>query len=138
MLISKKSIIHSINHNTKTKLRPSTVCDGVGVFALIDIKKDEDIFSDISSDLIFIEWELIDNKIVKEHLSTLCNSNDKGIFLSRLPNEINISYYVNHSEQPNVFHDLENDRYLAIRDIESGEEILCRYTDEEKINFIDK
>jgi len=112
------------------------VCSGVGVFALIDIKKGEDIFLDISPDLIFIEWELIQDKTVKDYLSTMCNSNDKGIYISRLPNEINTSYYVNHSEQPNVFHDLENDRYLAIKDIQAGEEILCVYTDEEKADFI--
>lgn len=133
---SKKSIIRSINYNTKTRLKPSTVCSGVGVFALIDIKKGEDIFLDISPDLIFIKWELIQDNTVKDYLSTMCNSNDKGIYLSRLPNEINISYYVNHSEQPNVFHDLENDRYLAIRDIQAGEEILCKYTDKEKADFI--
>lgn len=136
MPLAKKSIIHSINNNTKTRLKPSTVCSGVGVFALIDIKEGENIFLDIFPDSIFIEWELIDNNIIKDYLSTLCNSSDKGIYLSRLPNEINTSYYVNHSEQPNVFHNITRDQYFAIRDIQAGEETLCEYTDEEKAGFI--
>lgn len=133
---SQQTLIHSINNNTKTRLKPSTVCDGVGVFALIDIREGDNIFPDITSDSNLIEWGHIDNNVIKNYLSSLCNTDERGIYLSRLPNEINISYYVNHSDTPNVFSNLNTDQYFAIRDIQSGEEILCEYTKQEKIDFI--
>ena len=133
---SQQALIHSINNNTKTRLKPSTVCDGVGVFALIDIREGDNIFPDITSDSNLIEWEHIDDNVIKNYLSSLCNTDERGIYLSRLPNEINISYYVNHSDTPNVFHNLNTDQYFAIRDVQSGEEILCEYTKQEKIDFI--
>jgi hypothetical protein len=131
----QQEIIHSINNNTKTRLKPSTVCDGVGVFALINIKEGENIFPDIISDSNLIEWEYIDNNVVKKYLNSLCNTDNKGIYLSRLPNEINISYYVNHSDNPNVFHNLDLDQYFALKEIYAGEEILCCYTEQEKKDF---
>lgn len=131
----QQEIIHSINNNTKTRLKPSTVCDGVGVFALINIKEGENIFPDIISDSNLIKWEYIDNNVVKKYLNSLCNTDNKGIYLSRLPNEINISYYVNHSDNPNVFHNLDLDQYFALKEIYAGEEILCCYTEQEKKDF---
>lgn len=53
-------------------------------------------------------------------------------FLSRTINNINVSYYVNHSETPNVMHDRNLDKFITLCDINSGEEILCRYEDNEK------
>ena len=38
-------------HNHKTHLKPSTVCDGVGLFALRDIQKDELLFKFVTNDI---------------------------------------------------------------------------------------
>jgi SET domain-containing protein len=46
-----------------------------------------------------------------------------------------MSYYVNHSDTPNVYHDLTLDRYITLRDIHPGEELTCTYTKEE-INWL--
>ncbi|MGA1047799.1 MAG: SET domain-containing protein [Minisyncoccia bacterium] len=135
MIHAKDKIIQSINSYTKSCLKPSKVCSGVGVFALVDIKKDEDVFPDLFADDTLIEWNEIKNEVSKKYLSKLCNTNDRGVYLSRLPNEINISYYINHSVNPNVYHNLLKDKYLAIQDINAGDEILCEYTDQEKTNF---
>ena len=41
----------------------------------------------------------------------------------------NLSYYVNHSNNPNVYHNLDTDEFYAICDIDEDEELLCTYTD---------
>ena len=47
--------------------------------------------------------------------------------LCRTVSAINVSYYVNHSDNYNVYHDIELDRYVTVKDIKAGEEILCKY-----------
>ena len=111
------------------QLKPSTVCDGVGVFALVDIEADTILFADIEPDNIFITWDKIGDIApeVKAYLKRMCNSNDEVLFLSRTVSAINVSYYVNHSDNYNVYHDIELDRYVTTKDIKAGEEILCKY-----------
>jgi hypothetical protein len=133
MIAKKNNIIHNILYNTKLNLRPSKVCDGVGLFALCEIKKDEQILSDISSDNIYIKWDEISevDENVKNYLKNIANGNENGIYLSRTPNNINLAYFVNHSIEPNVFHNLKSDTFHAVKDIKVDEEILCTYTKDE-------
>ena len=124
-----KKIIDSIKYNCNVRLKPSKVCDGVGVFALIDIPADTILFNDIDPDMNFITWDEIGDikDEVKVYLKSMCNSNESGLFLSRTVSAINVSYYVNHSDNYNVYHDIELDRYVTTKDIKAGEEILCKY-----------
>lgn len=127
--LNMKKIIDSIRNNCNVCLKPSTVCDGVGAFALVDIEADTVLFADIEPDNIFITWDKIGDITpeVKAYLQRMCNSNDEVIFLSRTVSAINVSYYVNHSDNYNVYHDIELDRYVTVKDIKAGEEILCKY-----------
>lgn len=125
------TVINSINEFGRTKLAPSLVCDGVGVFALTEIPSQFVLFQDVTPDQTFIPYSVIRDERVKLYLSQTCNSNQFGFWLSRTYNNINMSYYINHSETPNVFHDLKLDKYIAIRDIVPGEELTCLYTNEE-------
>jgi hypothetical protein len=124
-----RKIIDSIKYNCNVRLKPSTVCDGVGVFALVDIPMHTVLFQDIEPDVNFISWDEIGDvpSGVRSYLQSMCNSNESGFFLSRTASAINISYYVNHSDNFNVHHDLSNDRYVTVKDIKAGEEILCNY-----------
>ena len=130
----KKEIIDNISKNTKLRLKPSKVCDGVGLFSIVEIKKDEIIFDDVTADDIYIRWDEIPDlrDEVKNYLNSMCNSDKNGLYLSRTPNNINLAYFVNHSDNPNVFHDLELDRFIAIKDIGVDEEIVCVYNEDEK------
>jgi hypothetical protein len=129
--MEKADIIHNILNNTKLKLKPSRVCDGVGVFSICKIKKDEKLFSDVNSDTMYISWDDIKGipKSTESYLRTIANVADGGIYLSRTPNNINLAYYVNHSNNPNVYHNLDTDEYYTICDIDEDEELLCTYTD---------
>jgi SET domain-containing protein len=126
-----KEIVTSINDFGKTKLAPSKVCNGVGVFSITEIPKHFVLFQDVSTDTIHIPFTEIHDNRVKQYLSCTCNSDSVGIYLSRTYNNINMSYYVNHSETPNVYHDLHLDEFVTLRDILPGEELTCLYTKEE-------
>ena len=126
-----EQIVYSINQYGKTKLAPSLVCDGVGVFAITEIESGYVLFQDVNSDQIHIPYELINDMSIRTYLTSTCNSDKLGIWLSRTYNNINMSYYINHSEEPNVYHDLELDRYITLRTIHPGEELTCTYTKEE-------
>ncbi|MBU3748407.1 MAG: SET domain-containing protein, partial [Burkholderiaceae bacterium] len=78
----------------------------------------------------YISWDDLKGipKSTESYLRTIANVADGGIYLSRTPNNINLSYYVNHSNKPNVFHNLDTDEFYAICDIDEDEEILCTYT----------
>ena len=126
-----EQILHSINHYGKTKLAPSLICDGVGVFAITNIPAGFILFQDVESDTIYIPFAQIHDQNILNHLKSTCNSDKFGIWLSRTYNNINMSYYINHSETPNVFHDLTLDRYVTITNIQPGHELTCTYTKEE-------
>jgi len=131
--MTKREIIQNILHNTNLRLKPSKVCSGVGLFAIRPIRKGDVLLHDVTADTIFIQWTELSglHEDVKSYLNTMCNSTSDGIFLSRTPNNINLAYFVNHSDSPNVIHDLTLDEFVAIRDIERDEEIVCIYTQEE-------
>ena len=105
------------------------------MFALSEIPKNFILFQDVIPDQIYIPYEEITDPNVKTYLSCMCNSDEFGFYLSRTYNNINMSYYVNHSDTPNVYHDLELDRYITLRDIQPEEELTCIYTKEE-INWL--
>ena len=126
-------VIESINEHSYTKLNASTVCDGVGVFAIRFIPSGTQLFSDLVVDTHFIKWDELNDvdENVISYLSSICNSDERGFYLSRTINNINISYYVNHSETPNVYHNLDTDTFITLRDIYIGEELLCEYKEHE-------
>jgi len=133
-MMIKKEIIDNISKNTKLRLKPSKVCDGVGLFSIVEIKEGEFILDDVTADDIYIRWDEITDlrEKVKNYLNSMCNSDEDGLYLSRTPNNINLAYFVNHSDNPNVFHNLELDRFIAIRNIGVDEEIVCMYNEDEK------
>lgn len=130
----RKHILDSIKEECYVRLKPSKVCDGVGVFALRRIPKGTVLFADVIPDKDFVRWDQLQDVPLEviSYLSSLCNTSDEGLYLSQTVNNINLSYYVNHSLEPNVWHDKEIDRYFTMCDIEEGEEILCTYDPDER------
>ena len=116
--------------NTWVELRPSTVCDGVGVFAIKDIPPDTRIFEHAPRDK-FYYWSEVSDPAVVELISRLCNNNKQGFWISGHPTALGMGYYVNHSESPNVIHNRDLDDYITLVDIKAGEELVCIYEKEE-------
>ena len=114
--------ITELNQRVKLKVAPSKI-EGVGVFALRDIKRGEKLYLDhmpVMYNVRYADFGKLDD-VVKEFL------------LGRWPNIVNgsvfaypdcrYSAFLNHSDTPNV--DAKND--VALADIPKGEELAEDY-----------
>ena len=126
-------MISSILNDCYVQLKPSKVCNGVGIFALRTIPKNTVLFTDVEPDSNLITWESLEgiDEQVLQYLNSICNTSEKGVYLNRTVNNINVTYYVNHSEQPNLFHDKALDRFITLMEIQPGQELLCTYEPQE-------
>ena len=132
-MILKKQILQELLNNPIVKLAPSQINGaGVGVFALSKIEK-EDIVFDTNTN-IFIKW--VEVKGTKEniikYIQQICHCDEQGFWIDCPVNKINPSYYVNHAENPNLYHEPSTDTFIAIKTIEIGEELTCVYPPEER------
>lgn len=118
-----------------TELRPSHIANaGVGVFAFRPIPKNTPLFMECPADNHFItekELKTLDPAITKT-LRKLCIEKANGIYLSIHPNLINMSYYVNHSDTPNLTFSDATQIYITLRDIKTDEELTVTYSSGEQ------
>jgi len=131
--MTKKELIEDLEKNIYCRLQPSPA-HGIGVFAIRDIPKGVNPFlgsrapkwrnfkcEDIMSNPC-ISFE------VKEYMRAVYPIR-KGIL--RLPlhslNAVDISYFLNHSDIPNMGSIDESDDFIALRDIQKGEELFADY-----------
>ena len=131
-MTSKQKIEKEILYDIVVKLAPSKIANaGVGVFALTPIEKDEIVFRPEKNE--FIPWESlkgIEANIYK-HIKSVCNHDDYGFWIDCSINKVGPAYYVNHSDVPNLYHDLQTDTFHAIKNIAIGEELTCKYLPKE-------
>jgi hypothetical protein len=134
-----EEVIKHLTYNIKTKIAISDI-DGVGVFAIRDIKKGEDIFpiweydtgiylipNDRLNEIPSEVFELLDMYFINEEC---------GYKVIRLFNGFNFLFhgfsFCNSAYETKYTQNISNDG-IALRDIKAGEEILEWYT--ENINF---
>lgn len=124
-----KSLPHK---NTYTRLGASKI-HGVGVIAIQNIKKGARIFyGDEDTKMVWVEKDKLKGlpKEIKKLYDDFCVVIDKkGKKLYGCPvnfNQMTVSWYLNHSEKPNVGCDKEYVFY-ALRDIKKGEELTVNY-----------
>ena len=116
-----------------TYLAPSRVCQGVGVFAYINISKDTIIFPVTQNkDFIKIPWTKVTNRARQKIKELTSGSDETGIYTDVDINRFDISYYVNHSRKPNVYYDSETSSLYAMRDIKQDKELLQYYPPNER------
>ncbi len=114
---------------------------GVGVIAIKDIPKNTNPFKNLSNytneKIIFLNKDELQNinKNVIKILGDFFDSTGSGVYgiLYEGPNYINISYYMNHSKNPNIIPvdipELSNYySYITLRDIKEGEELTFDYS----------
>lgn len=134
--LHRDRLLMNLKTNSNVYLAPSTVCKGVGVFALIPIKHGSKLFADINPKKYHISYKEMEDTLrldrrVIDKLKSLCHNDEDGVFLPSSLNNFDFSYFVNHSINSNVFHHAEEDTYYTIRDIAAEEEILCNYPNDE-------
>lgn len=118
-----------------TELRPSLLPNaGVGVFAIRHIPQNTPLFMECPIDTDFIPASVLSkyDPAISKTLKRLCLEEAGGIYLSIHPNLINMSYYVNHAETPNLTFSEKTQIYLTLRDIKPNEELTVTYTPEER------
>lgn len=114
--------IRELNHYVRTKLAPSQI-DGIGVFALRDIKKGEPLFTDMMTKLYNLPYSEFD-KLRPEVAENLLQSFPLIVKGSAFAYPLTRTQaFLNHSEEPN--YDAMTD--IALRDIKAGEEVTEDY-----------
>ena len=132
-------VIHHLSNNIKTKIGISKI-DGVGVIAIKDIKRGDDVFPiwNFESGIYVVPNERL-NEIPTEVLELLhiyFINEECGYKIFRLFKGLNFLFhgtsYCN-SAYPNIKNVNIDNNGIALRDIKAGEEILEWYT--ENINL---
>jgi len=117
-----KRAIDFLNDVVKIKLAPSSI-EGIGVFAMRDLKKGEKLYTDMIPNALDIPYSKF--KLLRPEI--------RELILGHWPNIINGSHFLypvtkmnafmNHSDDPN--YDGKTD--LLIKDVKAGEEITENY-----------
>ncbi len=130
--MTKAALLAELSNNTYVMLRPSAI-EGVGVFAIRDIPKGcRDMFGkpDKAEDWITIPKKEIDT--LPDHAQFLvgnyCLFDDENYYVPAQGfKKMDVSLFLNHSDNPNIISINDGDYFEAIRDIRAGEELLLDY-----------
>jgi SET domain-containing protein len=110
-----------------TRLRPSKI-HGVGVFAVIDIPKGTYVFTDEDESIVWIDKSAVEPlpKPLKDFYDDFAVIKHGKYGCPKNFNLLTTTWYLNHSEQPNLAADRDY-RFYALRLIEAGEELTADY-----------
>ena len=127
-----RKIIKDLEENIYCRLRPLKI-EGVGVFAVRDIPEGTNIFKltrktkfiAVNPKLVFENQKI--NKEIKKMVKDFYVITKKKLYLPNFSlNEIDISFFLNRSDNPNVI-DKDGEEFFALRDIKKGEELTVDY-----------
>jgi uncharacterized protein len=109
-----------------TRLRPSRI-HGLGVFAIRDIPKGTYIFSDDES-IVWVDKKNVETlpKALKDVYEDFAVIKGDKYGCPESFDKLTTSWYLNHSDQPNVAAD-DDYKFYALRDIKTGEELTVDY-----------
>ena len=133
----KNKLIKHLENDIYCRIGVSKI-SGVGVIAIRDIPKGVDPFKTLSKeDENVIELDKDDIKKVDPNVKKIIsdffgNSNSKRFdILASGPNNINVSFYMNHSDKPNIdIIEKSNSNYMGFvtnKNIKKGDEITINY-----------
>jgi hypothetical protein len=107
-----------------TYLAPSSVCDGVGVFSLVDIPQDTCIFKPKEKKHVF--WCEVSSEI-RNNIENLVYGDEHGFWVDCDLDRIGQQYYINHSNLPNVSYNKDTGELYSVRNIKKDEELTDYY-----------
>jgi SET domain-containing protein len=125
-----KVIVENLK-KTFCRLRPSSI-NGVGVFSVVNIPKGVNPFQGIANQ----EWHEFDisklkglDKEILEMIDSffVVEKNGKVLIPEFGLNGMDISFFLNHSTNPNVKTIDDGLNFLTLRDIKKGEELTVSY-----------
>lgn len=130
----KQRLLDELSNHTYVMLKPS-VTAGVGVLAIKDIAKGcRDMFSRPNKEDRWIKVSKDEVESLPSHAKHLienyCLYDEENYFVPDYGfKKIDLSLFLNHSDNPNVKSIAEGDYFEALRDIKSGEELLINYAE---------
>ena len=118
---------HLPHDDAYVRLQPSPI-HGLGVFAIRSIPKGAQVFGDSREDIrrvpVSSVRRLRDGS--RRFYEDFCAVENGDYITPRSFNELTISWYMNHADQPNVQYD-EKLTFIAARRIRPGEELTADY-----------
>ncbi|MBI2617435.1 SET domain-containing protein-lysine N-methyltransferase [Candidatus Gottesmanbacteria bacterium] len=132
--MKKADLIANLRNDVYCRMKPSPI-HGVGVFAIRTIPKGINIFKGSQESFYdFTKKELQKiSKPVQKLIYDFCCIEKGKVFIPKAGlNSIDISFFVNHSNKPNVRFDEEQGSFITLRKISSNEELVVDYSDFEK------
>ena len=117
-----------------TRLKPSQVHKGgIGVFAIIKIKKHSSLFSDDNEEMVWISEGTLPTtpKEIRRLYDDFAVIKEKRYGCPTNFNRLTMSWFLNEpkpGEHPNVGCDTQTYDFFALRDIEAGEELTVDYS----------
>lgn len=130
--MNKRALLKELNVETYVRLGVSTICPGVGVFAIKDIPEGVDPFKKCREIVKWVRLSVDDlNTLpasVRELVSDMC-VREKGKYY--IPdfgiNQNDASFYLNHGKNSNMKPERLGKTFIAKRLILAGEELLVNY-----------
>jgi len=110
-----------------TRLKPSNI-HGVGVFAIRDIPRGTDVFTDDDEPIVWVDKKSAERipQALKELYDDFCIIKGDKYGCPPSFNKLTPAWYLNESDDPNVTCD-EEYRFYALRDIANGQELTVDY-----------
>jgi len=130
-MIKRKNLIIENLKNTYCRLKPSKT-QGVGVFAIKDIPKQTDPFPTIRKQK-WIKFNYSELKNLGKEILSLIESffvvhKNGDVHISEAGlNGMDISYFLNNSEKPNMKTTDDGENFITTRKIKKGEELTVAY-----------
>jgi SET domain-containing protein len=130
--MTKDELLHELASNTWVMLKPSPI-EGIGVFALRDIPKGcRDMFGKPDDAGEWITVSKKEMEALPAHAQFLvgnyCLYNEENYFVPAQGfKKMDISLFLNHSDEPNIISVDDGDYFEITRDIKEGEELLIDY-----------
>ncbi|MDQ2863481.1 MAG: SET domain-containing protein [Bacteroidota bacterium] len=129
---SKRILLNELAHHTYVMLRPSPVA-GIGIFAIRPIPKGcRDMFSKPgpADDWISISKEEVNTfpNHARLMIENYCLFDADQYYVPRKGfKELDVSLFLNHSDEPNIVSIDDGNYFEAWRDIAEGEELFVDY-----------
>lgn len=126
--LKEKKFLNSLE-NVYTRLMKTN--HGIGIIAIRKIPKGIDPFVGSKINLIKIKKSIVDeikNEEIKKLVIDFSALQDDYYYTAKEgPNSINIGFYLNHSDRPNLIATNYGESFKTKREIKIGEELLADY-----------
>lgn len=130
--MTKEELLKELSGNTWVMLKPSPI-EGIGVFALQHIPKGcRDMFGkpDAADDWITVAKKEVEDLPAHARflVGNYCLYDEGNYFIPAAGfKKMDVSLFLNHSDEPNIMSVSDGDYFEAIRDIKAGEELVIDY-----------